>query len=207
MSISHYFKGSSGRLFWINIVAVLVFLSLVPVVGFYLLDIWSHHGEKIEVPSVISKNVDDAADALYDAELRYVIADSTYDATAPAGSVLEQTPKAGALVKSGRKVFLTINLNGEPMVCFPDLVGNSSLREAEAQLKALGFKLSPCERVENEPRDFVVGIKQGLRMLNAGEMVSRDRALTIMAGAGESDSLELDSTIYDSPIYDTDDYE
>jgi hypothetical protein len=37
----------------------------------------------------------------------------------------------------------------------------------------------------------VVGVRQGLRNLHAGEMVSRERALTIVVGAGELDSTEI----------------
>jgi len=124
--------------------------------------------------------------------LRYVIADSTYNTKMAAGAVLEQTPNAGSMVKSDRIVYLVINMRGEPLVKFPDIVNNSSLREAEAQLTVLGFSLTPPFRVENQPRDFVVGVKQGMRDLHAGQMVSRDRALTIYVGEGEIDSTEVE---------------
>jgi len=193
MNIKAYFTGKSGVVFWVNIVLMAVVLIGVPMGAFYALDKFTHHGEKIEVPTVTGLSAFAATEALESAGLRVEIADSMYSAKARPGAVIEQTPRGGSQVKSGRIIYLTINQRGEPMVKFPDIVHNSSLREAEAQLKVLGFSLTPCERVEGQPRDFVVGVRQGARDLHAGEMVSRDRALTILAGAGENDSLELDS--------------
>jgi len=195
MNIKAYFTGKSGIVFWVNIVLMGVVLVGVPLGAFYALDQFTLHGEKIEVPQVVGRSAFDATGQLEAAGLRVEIADSMYSAKAKPGAVIEQTPRGGSQVKSGRIIYLTINLKGEPMVKFPDIVRNSSLREAEAQLKVLGFSLTPPERVEGQPRDFVVGVRQGARDLYAGQMVSRDRALTILAGAGESDSLEMD-TLY-----------
>ena len=148
---------------------------------------------------MVGSSAYNATELLEEAGLRVEIADSMYNTRMAPGAVIEQTPRGGSLVKNGRIIYLTINLKGEPMVKFPDLVHNSSLREAEAQLKVLGFSLTPCERVDGQPRDFVVGVKQGTRYLHTGEMVSRDRALTILAGAGEIDSLELDTLVGAEP--------
>ena len=199
MNIKAYFTGKSGIVFWVNIVLMGVVLVGVPLGAFYALDQFTLHGEKIEVPQVVGRSAFDATEQLEAAGLRVEIADSMYSAKAKPGAVIEQTPRGGSQVKSGRIIYLTINLKGEPMVKFPDIVRNSSLREAEAQLKVLGFSLTPPERVEGQPRDFVVGVRQGARDLYAGQMVSRDRALTILAGAGESDSLEMDTLFEAEP--------
>ena len=199
MGLKSYFCGRSGVVFWVNIALMALVLTAVPIVVFYALGEFTHHGEKIEVPDVVGRSARSAEEELLGAGLRVEIADSVYQAKARPGAVIEQTPRGGSYVKSGRIIYLTINLKGEPMVKFPDIVQNSSLREAEAQLKALGFSLTPCLRVEGQPRDFVVGVRQGMRDLYAGQMVSRDRALTIMAGAGASDSLELDSMYETEP--------
>ena len=185
MNIKAYFTGKSGIVFWVNIVLMGAVLVGVPLGAFYALDQFTLHGEQIEVPQVVGCSAYDATEQLEAASLRVEIADSMYSAKAKPGAVIEQTPRGGSQVKSGRIIYLTINMKGEPMVKFPDIVRNSSLREAEAQLKVLGFSLTPPKRVEGQPRDFVVGVRQGTRELYAGQMVSRDRALTILAGAGE----------------------
>lgn len=204
MALSDYFKGKSGRFFWMNILAIAVVLIGLPLLGLQLLNQYTHHGEKISVPYVIGKSAYDAEAELKDKGLIAVIADSTYSKTAEPGSILDQTPASGSEVKSGRIIYLTVNLNGEPLVELPDLINNSSLREAEAKLRAMGFKLAPCQFVDGFPKDFVIGIKQGIRDLHTGDMISRDRAITIVAGAGESDSLEIEDSLYEDTIADID---
>lgn len=191
MGLKRYFSGKSGAWFWGNI-AMMIVVFFGAIFGLFgLLGEFTHNGEKIEVPSVIGSSVEIAERTLENSKLRVVISDSMFNAKLPAGAVIEQTPRAGNFVKSGRRVYLIINMRGEPMVKFPDIINNSSLREAEAQLTFLNFSLTPPERVYGQPRDFVVGVRQGLRNLHAGEMVSRERALTIVVGAGELDSTEI----------------
>lgn len=200
MGLKRYFTGKSGAWFWGNIVMMIVVLFGVVFGVFGLLGEFTHNGEKIEVPSVVGSSVEIAERTLENSKLRVVISDSMFNAKLPAGAVIEQTPRAGNFVKSGRRVYLIINMRGEPMVKFPDIINNCSLREAEAQLTVLGFSLTPPERIEGQPRDFVVGVKQGMRGLHAGEMVSRERALTIIAGAGEIDSTEIEKdSVAESP--------
>ena len=123
-----------------------------------------------------------------------VITDSTYKKSAKPGSVLDQTPKSGTLIKSGRIVYLTVNMKGEPLVKLPDLVGNSSYREAQIILKSMGFKLSEPQYIEGADKDQILKIKQGRRDVHAGEAISREHALTLYIGAGE---IEEDSLYFD----------
>lgn len=189
MAIKTYFTGKTGLKFWGSLLLMLLIIVAVPVVSFYLLDTFTHHGEKIEVPSVIGKLGIDAEEMLKDRGLVCVIADSAYDKRATPGSVLDQTPKAGSEVKSGRVVYVTLNLKGEPMVIVPKIDG--SLREVQAALTTRGFKLTANEVVYDRDKDLVIGVKQGVKMIHAGENVARDRAVTIIVGGGEMpDSLK-----------------
>ncbi len=173
---------------------MIVIIIAVPVLTFYMLDTFTHHGEKIEVPSVMGKSEYDAEQMLKERGLVCVVTDSAYDKHSAPGSVLEQTPKAGSEVKGGRVVYITVNLKGEPMTKLPDVVSHGSLREAEAMLQALGFKLTPHERIYGRDKDLVVAVKQGVRTVNPGDMVSRDRALTIVVGAGNFvDTLDIEN--------------
>lgn len=185
MGIKKYFKGKSGAIFWTNVLVAVALLVSIPLIVFNTLDSYTNHGEKVSVPSVVGMKYYEAEEALDENGFVAVVSDSTYKKTAKPGAVLDQTPKAGTLIKSGRIVYLTINLNGEPLVSLPDLVGNSSYREAEIILKALGFKLTTTQYVEGADKDQIIKIKQGNRTVHAGEMISRERALTLYVGAGE----------------------
>jgi len=192
MALKDFFTGKSGTKFWVNIVLMVLIIVAIPIVALYMLDSFTHHGEKIEVPNVVGKSLYDAETMLKDRGLLAMVVDSVYDKRAPKGSVLEQTPKSGFEVKGGRMVYLTVNLNGEPMAQLPDVVGHGSLREAVALLQSLGFKLTPHKPVIGRPKDLVIGVKQGTRDVHAGETIPRDRALTLVIGGGE-----IDSTMYD----------
>lgn len=209
MGLKKYFKGKSGLLFWFNVILALVVLVGVPLAAFYSLNSFTHHGEKITVPSVVNVDAYEATEILKKEGLLCVIGDSTYSPGHKPGAILEQSPAAGSVVKSGRIVYLTINLNGKPLVTMPDLVNNSSWREAEAKLRALDFKLSPAQEVEGYPKGLVIGIKQGAREVHKGDRISTERALTILVGAGlPEDTLDYvdDTIMVETPVdFDADD--
>lgn len=192
MALKNFFTGKSGVKFWVNIVIMVLVLVAVPVGALYMLDSFTHHGEKIEVPNLVGKSLYDAETMLKDRGLVALVVDSVYDKHAPRGSVLEQSPKSGYEVKGGRMVYLTVNLKGEPMAQVPDVVGHGSLREAVALLQSLGFKLTAHKPVLGRPKDLVLGVKQGTRDVHAGETIPRDRPLTLVIGGGE-----IDSTMYE----------
>ena len=183
-------------LFWINVLLMFVLLVGFPVLGLQLLGSYTHHGEKVEVIDVVGQNVYEAEMALSSLGLEAIVADSTYQRNMPAGVIIRQVPKAGNEIKSGRIVYLTKNLDHEPLVVLPDLVGNCSRREAEAQLRSLGFKLTEDEEVEDEPKDLVVGIKQNGRRLTAEQRVSKGLPLTLCVGAGyDDDTIYVDNSV------------
>lgn len=202
MALKNFFTGKSGVKFWVNIVMMVLIIVAVPVGALYMLDSFTHHGEKIEVPNVLGKSLYDAETMLKDRGLVALVVDSVYDKSAPRGSVLEQSPKSGYEVKGGRMVYLTINLKGEPMAQLPDVVGHGSLREAVALLQSLGFKLTAHKPVLGRPKDLVLGVKQGTRDVHAGETIPRDRPLTLVIGGGE-----IDSTMYEDEFDVEDDFE
>lgn len=192
-------------MFWINVLLMFVLLVGFPVLGLQFLGSYTHHGEKVEVIDVVGQNVYEAEMALGSLGLEAVVADSTYQRDMPAGVIVRQVPKAGNEIKSGRIVYLTKNLDHEPLVVLPDLVGNCSRREAEAQLRSLGFRLTEDEEVEDEPKDLVVGIKQNGRRLTAEQRISKGLPLTLCVGAGyDDDTIYVDNSVALDSIVDID---
>ena len=76
-------------------------------------------------------------------------------------------------------------------MAIPDIIDNSSVREATAKLTALGFKLLEPQIVIGE-RDWVYGIVSRGRRLNAGDRISIEQPLTLLIGSGEYDSVGSD---------------
>ena len=192
-------------MFWINVLLMFILLVGFPVLGLQFLGSYTHHGEKVEVIDVVGQNVYEAEIALSSLGLETVVADSTYQRNMPAGVIIRQVPKAGNEINSGRVGYLTKNLDHEPLVVLPDLVGNCSRREAEAQLRSLGFRLTEDEEVEDEPKGLVVGIKQNGRRLTAEQRISKGLPLTLCVGAGyDDDTIYVENSVALDSIVDID---
>jgi beta-lactam-binding protein with PASTA domain len=180
----------------------MVLFVVILFVGLWVwMDRYTMHGESVEVPEVKGMMINDAEYALDDVELVAVVVDSAYVRTQPAGIVLEQRPAPGSRVKSGREIYLTINQKQTPMNTIPDIAGNCSRREAEARLRALGFKIGPIELVPGDP-DWVIALRVNGREVYAGERVPSDAPVVLVVGSSElntddelfGDSLESDET-------------
>ena len=95
------------------------------------------------------------------------------------------TPAPGSKVKTGRNIYLTINTRNVPTLPIPDIADNCSLREAEARLKSLGFKLGPIEYAPGD-KDWVLSVKCKGRNVVAGDRVEIDCPITLVVGNNSS---------------------
>lgn len=184
------------RLFLANILLMIVVSVVLVVIAINWLDSYTHHGEAVTVPDVKGMDISQARDVFSKAELNCMITDSNYIKTEPAGAVLDYNPPAGEKVKKGRIIYLTVNTLNIPLQDVPDVADNSSMRQAEARIRAAGFRLDSVQYVSGE-KDWVYGVKYGGRVLMAGDKVPDGAVLQLMVGAGEDfvpDSLRNDST-------------
>jgi beta-lactam-binding protein with PASTA domain len=90
-------------------------------------------GNERELPDVIEMSVAQATEALENKGFQVIVQDSMFDARFEPGTVIEQNPYAYALVKEGRRVYLTVS-NGERPITMPNLFGKSP-RDVELILK------------------------------------------------------------------------
>lgn len=189
-----FFSFRKNRFFWINIIGMIVVVCAVVWGTLAWLDSYTRHGEAHIVPGVKNKSIEEAAKILNNGTMKSVVIDSNYVKGVPAGMVLEQTPAAGSRVKEGRTVYLTITTTSVPLVALPDIIDNSSVRQAAAKLKSIGFRLTEPELVPGE-QDWVYGIKYRGKELKSGEKIPHEALLTLCVGDTHlRDSLSVDST-------------
>lgn len=196
MSIKDILRKFTSPIVYWNLIALAVATCLAMVGLWFWMDRFTHHGIEVEVPDVKGKLVADAEYELGLAHLTPVRTDSAYNRSLPPGTVLEQIPASGSHVKEGREIYLTINSSQTPTLAMPDIADNCSLREAEAKLKALGFKLAPNEYTEGD-KDWVLGVKCGGRNVIAGERVPIDEPVTLVVGNSDMDE-DMDEIGQDS---------
>ena len=175
-----------------NLAAMFIVLIIVCIAVWKGLDIYTHHGESIAVPDVRGKQESDARYMLAHVGLVGVVVDSAYNRQLPTGSIVDQTPNGGSEVKSGREIYLVVNAASSPTIVMPDIADNTSLREAQAKLRALGFKLGPVEYVAGD-KDWVYGVKCRGRNVYAGERVPVDVPLVLQVGNTSYEEQELDA--------------
>ncbi len=183
MTIKEFFGKLTSKIIWVNLLAMFLTIAAIAVGVWIWLGRYTMHGVEIAVPNVKGMRVYDARRTLERQGLVAVVTDSGYNRTLPSGTVLEQAPESDSQVKPGREIFLTINTTHTPTLPMPDIADNSSLREAEARLTAMGFKLGPCEYVDGE-RDWVYGVKYRGKNVFGGDRIPIDAELTLQAGSG-----------------------
>lgn len=168
---------------WKNLMLMFLFVVVLVVGAAFGTDIYTHHGEEIKVPDVRTKIFTDAERLLEDMDLQIVVTDTSYNRHLPADCVLQQTPMPGAVVKSGRIIYVTINASEKPTLTLPDIIDNSSEREAIAKLRILGFKVGTTQYVPGE-KGWVYGVLCRGRRLAYGDKVPLDAMVVLQVGNG-----------------------
>ena len=169
MNPSEFIKKFKSRYLWGNLCAMALVVVAVCAGVKFGLDVYTHHGESIAIPDVRRKSFADADYLLREAGMTVVVSDTGYVRGLPPDCILEQSPAPGDRVKSGHVIYLTVNASHTPTLTVPDLIDNSSLREAMAKLQAMGFKLTNPMFVEGE-KDWVYGLVVRGRQIKAGDL-------------------------------------
>jgi len=120
---------------------MLLVLVGLGVIGFLGINIYTGKGQTTEVPKVTGMDVNKAIEILEENDLDYLIVDSVFDDNAPRHHVIDQDPEPMSKVKSGRKIFLTVNSLDVPEVEMPDIAGKMSFEQAVKTLEAKGLVL------------------------------------------------------------------
>lgn len=183
MTISSFLKKIFSPLVVGNCLGVIAVGILLLFGGLYFLQRYTNHGATVEVPNLRGQKMEVVADKLAALGLDYEVVDTGYVDTYVGDVVLEQSVEPGVRVKPGRIVTLTINATSARAIALPVLTDNSSRREAEAKLRALGFRNL---RVEFTPgdKDWVYSVKVNGQTVNGTTHVPVTSLITLVVGDG-----------------------
>lgn len=153
--------------------------------GFFFIYLpWTtNHGESIKVPNIKGLSLEDAQDALDDADLDYEVSDSVFVAGAKPLSILSNYPKSGANVKSGRKVFLTVAAVSAPLVKLPNIIGRSSL-SAQNQLLSSGLVFGGEEKIPALEENTILKVKYNGNEIEPGSDIPKGSKIIFVVGDG-----------------------
>ncbi len=144
-----------GTLIRNGILAISLLVIAIFVINI-LLGIFTRHGQNKDVPNFIGTHIEEAHLMAEKGALEIIVNDSLYVPLYPGGVVLEQRPSAGkGKVKSGRKIYVTINASRQRSVEVPYVAG-FSLRQAKSNLITAGLEIERLKYVDDLANDYVI---------------------------------------------------
>ena len=164
----------------------LMALALVALgyIALLFIDVFTSHGQQVQVPDVRNLPLEKAIDLLEDAGLRWEISDSTtfYENYKP-GTVIDQDPKAKSYIKKIRIIYLNVNAMHAPIIPLPKLVDLPG-RQGAATLKAMGFKYVDIDSIASEMEGLILEVSVDGHKVAPGSPVSVNSKIKIIVGDG-----------------------
>ncbi len=160
---------------------VVVFTFLV----IQLLAFRTNHGQEIKVPDLSKMKLENAEEKLKEIDLEVFLLDTVeFNADFPPFTILEQDPKAGSLVKDGRKVYVKLNAGEFTDITIPEFK-DKTFRQISATIKSLTLKEGKITYKPHIAKDVVLQVYQNGRRLRAGDKVKKNSTLDFVLGDGK----------------------
>ena len=176
------FLGS--RVFWVNVILIIAVLALL----FWGLSAWlnsyTRHGETLEVPDFSRLAYEEAEEIASELNLRLSVLDTAeYSTQFPRGSIMDQYPAAGAEVKEGREIKLTVNRLKPRRIELPKLIEKTK-RRAIYDLESKGFEIGELSYVPYIGQDVVVKVKVNGDEIGEGARFEKGTVVDLVLGKG-----------------------
>lgn len=186
-----FLKFLTSGTFFKHLGIAIVFVALLIWLTLKVLNLYTQHGNEIEVPGFTGINIDKVGDMDIGEDFEFVVIDSVYDDHFSKGEIVLQDPIPGSSVKSGRKIYVTIVANQPEMVTMPDLV-DLSLRQALSELKANSLKLDKLDYVPNFAKNAVLAQRLEGDTIDVGVEILKGTPIELVMGAGlNNDKVEI----------------
>lgn len=184
--------------------SALMVLALIALgyIALLFIDVFTSHGQQVQVPDVRNMPLEKAINILEDAGLRWEISDSTtfYENYKP-GTVIDQDPKAKSYIKKIRIIYLSVNAMHAPIIPLPKLVELPG-RQGMATLRAMGYKNVEIDSVPSELGGLILEVTVDGHHVAPGTPVSVNSQIKIIVGDGSIVDLNpeqvLDPELMDS---------
>lgn len=171
-----------------RIISNLLIMFVILVILFISLNVWlrsyTRHDDLTLLPSVKYLTIEEAADIFKRHNLKYEIIDSVFNDRATPGMIVEQVPAADTKVKEERTIYLTINAYSPKSAKIPTII-NTSIRQAEAQLKSVGFKNIEIILKPSPYKGLVLDVKHDGKSIAENEKIPTSSRITLIVGEGE----------------------
>lgn len=180
MAKESFFK----RFPWVLHVLLMIGVSIVLLaLVFIFIRIYARQGEEYELPDVVGTNIT-ALQADNPIDLDVVVMDSIFRPGQEGGLILTQDPKAGTLVKKGRKLYITMTAYTPEDAVLPELSG-LTVRQAVSELMAEGLEVGRLTFVEDPYKNIIVDQTCKGKAIYAGQQIERGSVVDLTVGLGD----------------------
>lgn len=157
---------------------VLSFFAILIVVSF-VLKIYTRHGKEYEVPKIVGLNIKDIESNENLKQFKIMILDSVYKDGVLSGTIITQDPSEGSLVKSGRKIYITIASYSGEMIRMP-LCKDKSLKTSVQTLIDAGLRVGTIMYRAGEIDNIVVEQRYKGKNINVGSDILTGEAIDLV---------------------------
>ncbi len=185
MKLNNVYSYITRHLLLRNLILAFILFLIIIFLIFKWLKIYTRHNQAFSVPDLTGLTIKEAQDVLSQKKLKYVLFDSVYVNEFERGTVVDQHPAPGSIVKKNRKIFLTINSVNPENIVMPDLV-NLTLRQALAKLKSCGLRVGEMIYEPDLAINEVLEQKYNGLPIKKGDTLVRNSRIDLVIGKGLS---------------------
>ncbi|MBD5182582.1 MAG: PASTA domain-containing protein [Bacteroidales bacterium] len=167
-----------------NIISMILAVIILLWGVLIFLRFWTRHGETAIVPDVKGMTYSGAEAILSANKLTIEISDSIYERNLKPGTIVESWPKAGAVVKDGRPVYVTVTAFSTKQVSLSMPLTNVSERQAVSYLRGLGITDIRIVSVPSLYPDLVISARYGDTPITVGTVIPVTSTVTLEVGSG-----------------------
>ncbi|WP_111671071.1 PASTA domain-containing protein [Algoriphagus litoralis] len=176
----------------INLLVIMVMTALL---GFAFLKVYlpyyTNHGETVSVPDLSGYEFQEAVELLENSDLQYEVSlDSGFSTDLPALAILKQIPEASSQVKTGRKIYLTLNARNAPLIKMPNLV-NMPLKNVQEILSNIGLNRGDIVYVPDIGINVVLEQRYRGVTVKEGFEIPKGATIDLVVGDGMGNQLLL----------------
>mgnify|MGYP002248352143 FL=1 len=163
------------------VIGIIAALAVVGGIAFALMSGGGDDKDKVAVPSVVGKTIDEATAAIEEAGFELGKVEESFDDNVEAGQVISQDPKGDSKQAKGTKINLSVS-KGTKAITVPDLSGKTA-DEAKKELTANGLKSASGEAEYSDTVEEGHVIRQDPV---AGTEVAKDSTVTYILSKGSA---------------------
>lgn len=193
---------------WLNshllIKHLVLVVSVIIIFAFIMnltLNFFTRHNKYYKVPDFTGMTMDEAGRAAKKGSLQIEVYDERYMPEYDPGVILSQLPESGAEVKSGRRIFVTINSERQKMARIPYVTG-VSLRQAKNNLEVAGFVIDKLIYQQDMATNYVLETRYGGKVVTAGSKIEAEQGsgITLVVGRNSEEQTTIVPKVIGFPL-------